>query len=382
MATSGAAPALAPLTTEVLDRAGFDALGAEWPALLARTRRDAPFYTHAFLRCWLDAFAKDEPVKLVLARDGQGLRAALVLVEKHESFYGLPVTKLTGAANVHSARFDLVADANDAEALAAIWDAVSKLEWDVLELPDVPPRADADGAARELLARAEASGNPTGLWESMQTPYIPLGEPLEKVMGRLSSKFRSNLRRRRKKLAEQGEITFERVTGGPEMLAKLEEGFALEAAGWKGREGTAIASDGATRAFYTSLAAACAEDGTLALFFLCTAGRAVAFYFALTHGEVCYLPKLGFDETLGQASPGHLILEDVIQDCCSRGLKEFDFLGPNMPWKQDWTEQVRVHHWCYAFRNSIRGRALHAAKFKVAPAVKSLKSQEVWPWKR
>ena len=52
-----------------------------------------------------------------------------------------------------------------------------------------------------------------------------------------------------------------------------------------------------------------------------------------------------------------------------------------MPWKQEWTDQVRVHHWCYAFGDSLRGRALHAAKFKVAPGVKATLS-EVWPWKR
>lgn len=365
-----------PLAAQLLDRAGFDALAPEWPALLARTHRDAPFYTHAFLRCWLDAFAKDAPVRCVVARDGKGLRAALVLVERKESFYGLPVKKLAGAANVHSARHDLIADAHDPEAIAAVWGALEKLDWDVLELPDVPPHDGAQGAARELIGLAGAEGCPTGLWESMQTPYIPLGEPLEQVMGRLTSKFRSNLRRRRKKLGEVGAVAFERVTGGPELLARLDEGFALEAAGWKGREGTAIANHAATRQFYTTLAEASAEQGTLSLFFLRAGGRAVAFYFALTHGGVCYLPKLGFDETLGQASPGHLILEDVLGDCCSRNLKEFDFLGPNMPWKQDWTEKVRVHHWCYAFRSSLRGRALHAAKFKVAPAVK-----EALPWK-
>jgi CelD/BcsL family acetyltransferase involved in cellulose biosynthesis len=278
---------------------------------------------------------------------------------------------------VHSARYDLIARATDGETLAAIWDAVHALSWDVLELPDVPPRTESEGAARELMACASAQGCPTGTWESMQTPYIPLGAPLELVMGKLSAKFRSNLRRRRKKLAEVGAITFERFTDSEGLDARLEEGFGLEAAGWKGKEGTAIANDPATKRFYAQLARACASDGTLSLFFLRAGGRAVAFYFALTHGKTCYLPKLGFDETLSQASPGHLILEDVLADCCRRNLAEFDFLGPNMPWKQDWTEATRVHHWCYVFRDSLRGKALHAAKFKLAPSVKGVLS-----WKR
>jgi CelD/BcsL family acetyltransferase involved in cellulose biosynthesis len=365
------------LRVEVLDRAGFDALEPEWLALLERTSHDAPFYTHAFLRCWLDAFAKEKPIRCIAVRDASGLRAALVLVERREGFYGLPATVLSGAANVHSARFDLVARADDPAAIQAVWSALAELDWDVLELPDVPP----EGAARALIELAKTAGRTTGLWESMQTPFIPLGVSKEALMERLTAKFRSNLRRRRKKLAEQGDITFERYTGGPELDAKLDEGFALEAAGWKGKEGTAISSDAATRAFYSALAHASAKAGTLSLFFLRAGGRAVAFYFALTHAGICVLPKLGFDESLSQASPGHLILEDVLADCCDRGLREFDFLGPNMPWKQEWTDKVRVHHWCYAFGDSLRGRALHAAKFKVAPGVKATLS-EVWPWKR
>jgi len=365
----------------VRDRAGFDSLANDWPALMTRTGHDAPFYSHAFLRCWLDAFAKEKPVRCIVVRDARGLRAALVLVERRDGFYGLPATILAGAANVHSARFDLVAHADDSPALQAIWSALSELDWDVLELPDVPPREGALGAARELVELAKAARRTTGLWESMQTPYIPLEVSKDALMERLTAKFRSNLRRRRKKLAEQGEISFERFTGGPELDAKLEEGFALEAAGWKGREGTAISSDAATRAFYGALAHASADSKSLSLFFLRAGGRAVAFYFALTHAGICALPKLGFDESLSQASPGHLILEDVLADCCDRNLREFDFLGPNMPWKQEWTDKFRVHHWCYAFGDSLRGRALHAAKFKVAPGVKAT-LQEVWPWKR
>ena len=365
------------LRAEVLDRAGFDALADAWPGLQKRTGHEAPFYAHGFLRAWMDAFAEPDAVRVVVVRDGQGLRAALPLHTRRESFYGMPVTKLVGTANVHSARFDLLAAAEDTAAVAALWEALRGETWDLVELPDIPPSAHGQGVARELVAAAGTQGFPTGEWESMQTPYIPLGEPLEAVMGRLSAKFRSNLRRRRKKLTEHGEIAFERFGGGPELDAKLEEGLALEAAGWKGREGTAIASDAATRGFYLALARWAAEQGALSLFFLRSGGRAVAFHYALTHGGTCYLPKLGFDESLSQASPGQLILEDVLADCCGRKLREFDFLGPNMPWKQDWTDKVRVHTWCYVFRDGVRGRALRAAKFQLAPKVK-----EVWPWKR
>jgi len=364
------------LETLVLDRAAFQALAPEWPALLARTGHDAPFYAHGFLRCGLDAFFHGCPVRAVVARDARGLRAALVLVERTVRYAGVAARQLSSAASVHSGRFDLIADAGDAPAIDAVWRAVEGLDWDALVLADLPPRERALGAGRALVDRAQARGFSVGWWESMRTPFIPLGASADEVFARqLQAKFRSNLRRRRKKLQAQGEVRLQRLTGGPELAARLAEGLALEASGWKGRAGTAIATDPPARRFYLSLARSAEADGTLAVFTLRAGGRAVAFHFALVQGGVCHLPKMGFDEAMAQAAPGHLILESVLQDCCARGLSEFDFLGPDMAWKRDWTRQVRVHHWGHVYRPGLRGRALHAMKFAIAPRVKRLWGQ-------
>jgi hypothetical protein len=53
-----------------------------------------------------------------------------------------------------------------------------------------------------------------------------------------------------------------------------------------------------------------------------------------------------------------------------RGGHELDLLGDQMPWKEEWTTDVRAHRWTYLFRPSAYGRALHAAKFKIVPAAR------------
>src|SRR5258706_43836 len=82
-------------------------------------------------------------------------------------------------------------------------------------------------------------------------------------------------------LDERGELVMERFTGGPELEARLEEGFWLEGSGWKGRRGTSIAQDADTRGFYRELARSAADDGGLSLYFLRLGGRAVAFHYGL-----------------------------------------------------------------------------------------------------
>lgn len=352
--------------TAINDRAAFAALQPEWDALVQRTR-DEPFYRHAFLRVWMDNFAPRTPLRILIARGVDGrLVAALPLLEARTTLYGVPVRELSATANAHSCRFDLLAE-SPVEAANALLDHLrADASWDVLRLTDVPE----GGNGWALHQAAEAAGLPVGRWESLQSPFLPLPATLGELTARLHSKFKANLRRRWRKLEEKGKVTFQRIDGGPGLAAALEEGFALERSGWKGERGTAIAQDAATRGFYSELARVASYAQALRLYFLRVDGRAVAFHFALVHQGRCLLLKPGYDESLKECSPGQLLMERVIDDCVKQGLKEFDFLGPDMIWKRDWTDQVRVHTWLYAFRASTFGRALRAAKFQWAPKAK------------
>ena len=96
----------------------------------------------------------------------------------------------------------------------------------------------------------------------------------------------------------------------------------------------------------------------------------MAFHFSLVSGDRYFLLKPGYDESLGHCSPGQLLMEDALRDCIGGGLRELDFLGPDMDWKRDWTDRARVHTWLYAFRDGRLGRALCRAKFRWVPAAK------------
>jgi len=358
----------------VTDRATFVRLAPEWNSLVEATA-DQPFYRHEFLRIWIDNFAPGADLRILTLRDPDGrLSAALPLMAERASVYGVPVRQLSATANPHSCRFDMIA--RDPAAAAAAFVAWLRADrtWDLLRLTDVPD----GGAAWALLAEARTSGLPTGTWESLRSPYVPLPATWDLFQARLHAKFKANCRRRRRKLEEKGKVALERVEGGPALDGVLEEGFALEQSGWKGGRGTAIAQDPATRGFYTELARDAAAARRLALSFLRLDGRPVAFQYGITYGGRYFLLKPGYDETLSDCSPGQLLTEDVMADCIARGLTEFDFLGPDMPWKRDWTDAVRRHTFLYAFADSAFGRALCAAKFRWAPAVK----QRVARWRR
>lgn len=355
-----------PGVEETRSRAAFEALGPEWDALAAATD-DQACYRHGFLRAWLENFAPEAALRLLTLRSDDGeLEAALPLVEQQVRWHGIPVRELASPTNFHSNRFDLLA--RDARGAAArfLSHLTQDRTWDALRIADVPE----GGRGFALLASAEALGHPTGIWDSHRSPYLALPQAFENLRALLDPGFRANLRRRRRRLEERGSVRVERVGGGERLPSALAEGLALEARGWKGREGTAIVQDRAARGFYADVAQDASRRGTLALYFLRVNGRAVAFDYALEDDRRCLVLKTAYDETVAECSPGQLLIEEILKSCVARGLEEFDFLGEDMPWKHAWTDRVRRHSWLYVFRSDRWGRALRDLKFSWTPRVK------------
>lgn len=353
---------------EVNSRAAFMQLAGEWNALV-RATRDQPFYRHETIRIWLDNFAPQARIRVLTGRNSRGrLVAALPLVEDRTSLLGAPVRRLVSAANDHSPRFDLIAE-NGVLAGQAFFNYLEgDNSWDMLLIKAVPHA----GHAWRLLDAAAGAGCPTSRWEAMHSPYFALPATPDEMHKRLDARFKANLRRRRKKLAEKGCVTVERTEGGMELPFRLEEGFRLEQSGWKGRAGTAIAQSSQTWGFYSELAHFAAQDGSLALATMRVDGRPVAFHYGLNYRGTYYLLKPAYEEAVKECSPGQLLVDEVMSRCIEASMEEFDFLGPDMPWKRDWTDTSRRHTWLYLFRDTTYGRFLHDYRFRWARRVKQI----------
>lgn len=124
-----------------------------------------------------------------------------------------------------------------------------------------------------------------------------------------------DLRRRRRRLGEAGALTFEVATTGPALERALDAFLELEAAGWKGAAGTALASrpDSAlfARALFRQDETTPADPPTVRADCARLDGRVIAASLALVAGRTAYLLKIAYDETLRSYAPG-LVLEDQI----------------------------------------------------------------------
>lgn len=369
---SSVGPIPAPLTgidvSLVQDVHTFTRLGPEWNALVGRTRNE-PFYRHEFIRSWLENFRPEAPLKLLIGREPGGRLVALFpLIEEQVRMFGIPLRQWTSPTNVQSARFDLIAE-DEGTANRAFFSYLRNAEhWDLLRITDLPP----NGSARRLDEIAREHGLPTGVYESHRSVYIALPPSIETFQAALGGKFRSNLRRRRKLLEAKGKISFDQITGGPDLQVRLEECFAIEQSGWKGKHGEPANQDPRIHGFYSALARRTSKEGSFSLYRLLLDGRPVAFQYGLTQDGIFSLLMTSYDESLRDCSPGHLLVEEVLRHCIETGQREFDFLGCDLEWKRAWSQTSRQHIWLFIFRNNVRGRFVHGMKFKLTPAAKRL----------
>lgn len=366
----------APLQVETLSGGVevIERLAAEWRALCDEATQ--PFFQPEWIAAYVRAFAADKTLLVFTVRRGGQLCAVLPLIAERATLHGIPVRKLRSPSNVHSCRFDLVVAPEEAtEAIPALWQALRQRgDWDVIELCDVPQ----GGRGEQLLASAVADGFQTGRWSMPSGPYVPLAAPngtseeqTERTQRDGSAKLHSSLRRLRRRLEQQGTVQFSCETT-PAQLAHF---YALERAGWKGQEGTAIACDERLRGFYDDIAQTAAQQGRLLLYRLECGAQTIAMQLCITDEKTCYLLKPAYDEAFGNYSPGHLLVAEILSDLQARGFTEYDLMSPQSEWKNRWAKAVREQSHLYIFRRGIMGRALHAWKFQVLSRLRQMKQK-------
>jgi CelD/BcsL family acetyltransferase involved in cellulose biosynthesis len=322
-----------------------------------------PFAYPTWITAHITHFETRARLEVIEARTPQGVVGALSLIRDTTRLCGVPLQRLRPPFSMAVPdRFDItVSPGAEKISAAAIWQHLSRRrDWDLLELVDLPE----DGPGAELVQLARAAGFAVGTRISRQTPFIALGGSMDAI-GDTNAKFRANIRRRRRNLEKLGPVRLKRYeTLDGEVFTKFLE---LEHSGWKGRNGTSILSDPANTAYHCEIARLAADAGQLAMYSLELNGEPIAMHFGLIIANGYSVPKLAYAEQLAEYAPGHLLVWDILQDLTTEGISEFDFLGNQMPWKQEWSEQCRTQHRVHIFNKTAAGLSANCLRYSVLP---------------
>ena len=335
-------------------RDGVEELTAEWDELADRVGAE-PWARPGWVGAWWSAFGTGS-LRIIIVRKGDLLVGVLPLAEDQG------VVRST--SNWHTPGFALLAEPDELGRLAqAVVERRPRRVWMAFVDPD-------EAGMAAVRAAAGSSGYRTLERTLERSPYIPIEGDWEGFRETLGRKLLSELRRRRRRLEEDGQFIFEVVDGGERLPELLDEGFAVEAAGWKSERNSAISSRPETLAFYRAVAQWAAERGLLKLAFLRLDGRAIAFDYCIEDGGIHYLLKTGFDPSYGKFAPGMILRYEMLARAFSTGIRSYEFLGADEPWKLQWTETTRRRTVFQAFAPTARGRVEWAAFAWGRPLVK------------
>ena len=120
----------------------------------------------------------------------------------------------------------------------------------------------------------------------------------------VSNKKRKELRRLRSRLDELGEVAFMELASDGHVGAWADDFLALEASGWKGRAGSALNADTATKAFFEEVVSGAHRAGNLKMLRMTHDGKPIAMLVNFITPPGAYAFKIAFDEDYARFSPG------------------------------------------------------------------------------
>lgn len=288
------------------DAASADFL-EDWRSLEERAAEPNPFYSHWYLPTSLEALAPDERIRLVQYwRDGK--LAGILPLGVSNSYYGYPIPHLSGwlhdnafcgiplvASGMEDAFWKALLNWADAQCATGLFLHLSQLPENSPVFAALLRQLDAEKRLAAIVHREERA-----LLMSDSKPEDYLAEAM-------SGKKRKELRRQFRRLSELGQVHFEKSRSMEGLDLWLDEFLALEVAGWKGREGSALACNRRTERLFRNAIEGAAKSGQLERLALLLDGRPIAMLANFVCPPGAFSFKTAFDEQFAQYSPGVLL---------------------------------------------------------------------------
>lgn len=314
-----------------------------------------PFHLGSGWRnAWMAAYGHGRPLAIEVGA------ARLHLLETQARLGPLRTTLLRSPTNLQTGHFGLDGDppsANDLATLPRRLFQTSGASQVVLDYvgEDTPLHRAAMAWSIRHLTTVDAFARTslvdcTGSWDA----YLGAG----------GKSLRSYWKHCQREIFDNGTLALQRHRETPGLDAVLDEMFALEAAGWKGRAGSAILDDPAEELFYRQLARAAAERGALRILLLREGERLLAYDFALKTGETMMALKIAYDEAVGRLPLGHMLtLAHIHESFTAPEIARYDMLGNSLQVPEHKRRFATGHPLLYRVRLFARtplGLALYA----------------------
>jgi CelD/BcsL family acetyltransferase involved in cellulose biosynthesis len=283
------------------------ALVAAWDELATQAAEPNAFCERWYLVAALQALSETQHIQIAIVRDDDQL-IGLFPLETMRGYAGLPVRFASNWLN-HNAFLGTPLVRAGRE--RAFWRAM------LTQLDAQPDGAlfyhanglSIDGPiATALEAECAKQCRRHALVHRQERALLERGlSPSEYLETHVRGKKRKELRRQHNRLGESGALVFERSESADGLDRWIDEFLALERAGWKGANGSALDCADETRMLFRNALSGAASAGKLERLTLRLDGRAIAMLVNFLCAPGSFSFKTAFDENYARFSPGVLL---------------------------------------------------------------------------
>jgi CelD/BcsL family acetyltransferase involved in cellulose biosynthesis len=304
----------AELTAEWQPLSGLASVADDWRMLAAHALEPNVFYDPAFALHALPVFGHDAGAVLVWSQTTPRRLLGLFPARIERRRYGVPMSVLAGWTHPYAPLGTPLVEPHMAEPVIGAW--LSYLAQDprmphLLLLPYCPAQGGFATALDNVLGRAAL---PSVGFDPRERAVLMRDDSDDDYLDRaLGKKKIRDLARQRRRLAEYGPVAFSVATGHDNIGAAVNEFLALEAAGWKGRSGSAVVQQADIRAFLHGAVGTLAVNGNALVVRLTVGEKLVAGGILLVNGDTAWFWKIAYDEAFAPCSPGILLAAAVTE---------------------------------------------------------------------
>ncbi len=311
------------------DASAFEALEAEWKALLPRSPMDQIFCTWEWQKTWWEAYRPGE-LRILVCRDGgECLGIAPLFISQRGD---ARAAQIIGCVDVTD-YLDFVVDASRLPAAQAAFAdhlAESRDEIDLLDFCNIPDDSPTRRILPDLLRER---GFQVAVEQQEVCPVIDLPSDWRGYLSQLHKKQRHELRRKiRRAQGSEAAIDWYIVNGDHDLDQEVSQFARLMAASDPEKE--RFLQDEGNDRFFRSILPLLHSRGWLQMNFLTVGERRAAAYVNFVYGDRVMVYNSGQARSdYRELSPGIVLLAYNIRHAIEQGYQYYDFLRGDEPYK-------------------------------------------------
>ena len=343
----------------------WETLSDIWNQVLKKSESNNIFLTWEWISTWWRHFGEGrKPLILLLKKEGNIIGIApLMYTRQRIKFLNLGIIEFIGTGLSDYGDFILTKEKE--ECMNLIFDFLERepIKWDMMDLRHIPE----DSITAGLLHKLAEERSYKIIRKETSCMYIPLSQTWEEYFGKLSSNRRYDLRRSLRRCNKNHSMYVKHIENIKDFEDSIDDFFNLYTK-WL-MERYKISSIFniplyKVKQFLIDLAQILFKtqadgENLIDLSFLMIDQKPASSCYSFIYNKVFFAYMMPWDSLYSKYNIGNLHLMFLLEYSMKQGLKKFDFLRGNEPYKNRWNAFMKKNSKITFFRISLKGKLLH-----------------------